>query len=370
MRIAPFQTEKFFELYELSATHMLSASDCESISARELAELGSTTLEEILSAKLCYGPMNGTEELRMAVASQYQNADAEQILVVNAPEEGIFLTMHALLEKGDRVICQTPCYDSLRNVAEYLGCEVVPWQLHATEKSWRWDLSELKEKIVDAKMVVVNLPHNPTGFVPTSTDLDQLLKIVDDAGATLFCDEMYRGLEMPGVPRLPSAAGGKNTVVLSGLSKAHGLPGLRCGWLAISNATQRKAISDWKNYTTICAPNPVEALGCIAVTHQETLFSRHNKRIAENNELATKAFERLGYNYRQPSGGSIALVETNFPETEELCHSLAKEHGIVLLPGNCLGAPERFFRVGLGRKGFGDGLAALEKVMSAISYQT
>ena len=60
------------------------------------------------------------------------------------------------------------------------------------------------------RAVVVNFPHNPTGFLPTRAEFEQLVELCRGAhggdGCFLFCDEMYRDLEFEGLARrLPSA---------------------------------------------------------------------------------------------------------------------------------------------------------------------
>ena len=77
------------------------------------------------------------------------------------------------------------------------------------------------------------MPHNPTGYFPSRAEFAEAVALVEEAGAVLFCDEMYRWLELDSAERLPAACEAcVRGVSLCGLSKAWGLPGLRLGWLA------------------------------------------------------------------------------------------------------------------------------------------
>jgi len=361
VKIQPFATEEYFDLYEFAADHTLSASDCESLSAGELATLAGTTLEAALAAPLSYGPAAGNEELREHVAAKVPGLSAKDVVTLCAPEEGIFIAMHTLLQPGDRVVCMTPCYDSLANVARYLSCDVVPWPVRESGAGWALDLDDLSRLAVNAKLVVVNFPHNPTGVLPTREVFADLLQRVERAGARLFCDEMYRGLEMPGHDRLPSAVElSERALVLSGLSKAHGLPGLRAGWLTTRDASLVRDLVGWKHYTSICAPGPTQALSTLAVAQEEVLFKRNRARIVTNNERVSSFFGGVaGFSYRPPEGGSIAIVDTPWDDTAPVCHGLARDHNVILLPGMCLGAGAHQVRVGLGREGMEDALGAL-----------
>ena len=73
-----------------------------------------------------YTESQGAPSLRERIATLYAQVTAGQVIGLGAPEEGILITMHALLEPGDQVVLLTPCYDSLRNIVDYLGCRVVP----------------------------------------------------------------------------------------------------------------------------------------------------------------------------------------------------------------------------------------------------
>ena len=83
--------------------------------------------------------------------------------------------MHALLEPDDEVVVLTPCYDSLANVAEYLGCRVSRWLLVEPDEppkgpgGWQLDLGALEQLVTPrTKLVIVNFPHNPFGFTAVS----------------------------------------------------------------------------------------------------------------------------------------------------------------------------------------------------------
>src|SRR5690606_6876146 len=132
---------------------------------------------------------------------------------------------------------------------------------------WTLDLDEFDRLVTaDTRLVIVNFPHNPTGYLPAAAEFDALLDIVRRRGVWLLCDEMYRGLERDPADRLPSAADRyERAIVLSGLSKTYGLPGLRTGWLGVRDPAVRAALINWKHYTTICAAAPGEALARVAL---------------------------------------------------------------------------------------------------------
>jgi aspartate/methionine/tyrosine aminotransferase len=370
MNIQPFHTERFFAAHEFTAPYILCASDCESLTVDELLRLAEASWEPLSRLRLGYTESQGAPALRERITNLYTNMHADQVIGLSAPEEGIFLTMHALLERSDEVIVLTPCYDSLINVAEYLGCRIVRWPLVEADEppdgpgGWYLDL-EMLERLVTprTKLVVVNFPHNPTGYLPSHGEWQTIIQIVEQAGVWLFSDEMYRGLEYNPTARLPSGCDlYERAITLGGLSKTYGLPGLRVGWLALQDTPLRDHILGWKDYTTICASAPGEVLAQIALQICDKLAERSRTIIQNNLELADSFFARWRtvFRWNRPQAGSVAFVGLSGQSARAFSDRLMAEQGVLLLPGAGLGFGDGHVRFGFGRLNFADGLKQLD----------
>ncbi len=369
MKIKPFHTERFFAVHEFKAPYLLCASDCESLTVEELLHLAGTSWESLGQLRLGYTETQGSPPLRERIARLYTQVGADGVLGLSAPEEGIFLTMHALLEPGDEVIVLTPCYDSLANVAEYLGCRVVRWplveakELPAGPGGWQLNLVELERLITQrTKLVVVNFPHNPTGYLPSHDEWHTLVGIVARAGAWLFSDEMYRGLEYDPTAQLASGCDlYERALSLGGLSKTHGLPGLRAGWLALQDPALRDRILVWKDYTTICASAPSEILAEIALQVGDRLAARNQRIIQDNLALAEPFFARWRdwFRWNRPQAGSVGLVGLRRGSAQAFSTRLVADQGVLLLPSTGLGFGDGHLRFGFGRLNFANALEQL-----------
>jgi aspartate/methionine/tyrosine aminotransferase len=371
VNIKPFATETFFARYEFSTPHLLCASDCETLTTGELLGLAGLDAADLLGQRLGYTDSQGDPALRAAIAALYEHVTAEEIVVLGAPEEGIYLTMRTLLAPGDHVVALTPAYDSLLNLAEHVSGNVTRWPVRPVADGWALDPAELEQLLrPDTRLVIVNFPHNPTGYLPPAETFAALLDVVRGHGAWLLGDEMYRGLERDPADRLPSAADAyERAIVLSGLSKTHGLPGLRAGWLIVRDPATRAALINWKHYTTICPPAPSERLGLAALLAHGPLVERSRGIIAANLQLAEPFFARhtARFEWRPPRAGSVALVGLRgVASATDYCHELARDAGVLLLPGPYLGAGDDSVRFGFGRLGFG---AALERYESYLSEE-
>lgn len=246
MKIAPFKTEHFFAQYEFTTSYQLCNSDCETTTVEELLRMADIPLDELGRLSLGYTETLGLPQLRGAIAETYKGIKTDDVGMLATPVEGIYLVAHAALNPGDEVVVLTPAYDALINTFEHVvgPSNVKKWEFVPSEDNTRWELDfdQLDNLITSkTKMLVVNFPHNPTGYLPTKEQLNDLANIVNENELILFCDEMYFGLVHSGTPPIYSAAEiTPRAIVLSGLSKTYGLPGLRTGWLIIQDEEMRE----------------------------------------------------------------------------------------------------------------------------------
>ena len=367
MKIPPFETEDFYARYEFTSPYLLSNSDCESTTVAELLELSGRSMNALGATTLGYTESRGHPELRKAIASGSANVDADDVLVMNAPIEGIFVTMSAVLTEGDRAVVLGPCYDALKNVPEHVCGKVELWMLRANETGWELDMDALDELLAPpTKILVVNFPHNPTGFLPTPGEFSEIVERARERDVWLFSDEMYRGLELDAATSLPTAAEiYERSIVLAGLSKSYGLPGLRSGWVVVRDQALRENILNWKYYTSICPPAPVELLALAAFDARDELFARNRRRVESNLARDKAFFDRWDelFQWRAPRAGPVALVGIDVPSATDYCHTLAKEAGVVLLPSSFLSYGDKHVRFGFGRDGFASALAHYEQYL-------
>ena len=367
MQIKPFGLERFFAQHEFNVDYLLSASDCESLSLAELldrADLDGRQLWQSLG--LGYTESQGAPMLREEIAQLYQEITPADLLVAG-PAEGIFLAMNCLLRPGDHLIATFPAYQSLYEVAQALGCPVTRWSLTPCDGRWELDLDFLRKNIKErTKLIIVNFPHNPTGYLPSRESLEAIIEIARQRGIALFSDEMYWRLEAKADAQLPAVCDlYENGVSLFGMSKTFALPGLRIGWLATRNRQILNKLGIMKDYTTICNSAPSEVLALIALRARETLIARSRQIIQDNLRTAREFFaahERL-FTWLEPQGGSIAFPEFNadMPVTQ-FCDEVLADKSVLIVPGALFDYPGHF-RLGLGRSNFAE---AIEQVDAFI----
>lgn len=368
MQIRPFKLERYFAKYEFSAPYLLSPSDCESLSLQELLDWAeSEGLELWERLGLGYTESQGHPLLRREIAQLYQNIASEEVLVV-APEEGIFIAMNTLLERDDHVVVMSPAYQSLYEIARALGCQVSGWAVDATEKGWRLDIDSLERCIMSkTRLLVVNFPHNPTGYLPSRRDLEAIVGLARRYDLYLFSDEMYRLLEYEPAHRLPAVCDlYEKGISLSGLSKTFSTPGLRVGWLATRDKAVLNEFFLFKDYTTICSSAPSEVLGIMVLRAKDAIVQRNLDIIRRNLEVAERFFAENDdwFAWLRPQAGSVAFpcLTAEMP-VEKFCQDVLEQQGVMIVPGSIFEFPGNYFRLGLGRRNLPQ---ALERVREYV----
>ncbi len=366
--IADFKLERYFGKYEFAVQWLLSPSDCESMTVPELLALADEEGRQLWAQLyLGYTESPGHPLLRAQIGQMYREVGTDGI-VVAAPEELIRVGMESLLAPGDHLIYTAPAYQSLYEVARAVGCEVTPWQLRASGERWTLDLSELEQLITQrTKVLVINFPHNPTGYLPTRATLDAIVDIARRHRLYLFSDEMYRLLEYNAADRLPPVCDlYEQGISLAGMSKTFGLPGLRIGWLATQAPDLPPRWLALKDYTTICNSAPSEILALIGLRAGEHLAARSLAIIRANLQLAQAfcAEHRDQIQWLPGGGGSIAFPRwLDDEDLDALCQRALAERGLMIVPGSIFDHAGSHFRIGLGRRNFPQVLEQFEALL-------
>ena len=363
MQIPPFKIERYFARYEFDVDFVLCGSDCESMAIEDLLAFEPDAGDRFNRLWLGYTESQGSPALRREICNLYRTIKPEEILVHTGAEEAIFLFMHAVLKAGDHLIVHWPCYQSLVEVARSIGCEVTLWKANE-ENGWALDPDELQQILKpNTRVIVVNTPHNPTGYLMPGDRFQEISRIARASGIILFSDEVYRESEYRVEDRLPAACDlGEHTVSLGVMSKTYGLPGLRIGWVVTQNEDVYKRMAVLKDYTTICNSAPAEYLAELALRHRAALVERTQKIILDNLNVLDPFFDRYAdsFAWQRPRAGAIGFPKFLGEDVEVFCDSLVKTAGVLLLPGSVYDDPGNHFRIGFGRKNLPEAMERLE----------
>ncbi|PWR74401.1 aminotransferase class I/II-fold pyridoxal phosphate-dependent enzyme [Methanospirillum lacunae] len=370
MDIRDFRLERYMAQHEFSAPFLLCSSDCETLSIQDLLTFEDQSYENFLNLKLGYTEAPGSPELREEISAWYNAIDSNDVIVTSGAEETIFIAMHVLLRSGDHVIVQMPAYQSLHEIPKSIGCHVSPWHMVEKNGAWHLDLEILHDLITpNTKVLVINSPHNPTGYQFSASDWAEIEKICSDHSIFIISDEVYRGIEHnPDTALNPMADMSESALSIGVMSKSLGLAGLRIGWVASQNEEFRKKFQAFKDYTTICNSGPSEYLARLALKYKDQIIKNNLSIIHENMDILHTFFKSYAdqVTWSAPIAGSTAFPRlVSDTPVETFCDKVRKDTGVLLLPGTVFHVETPHFRLGYGRKNMPDILGRFEQYLQS-----
>jgi len=350
VQLKPFLLDAWFDQYEHDIEFNLGASTGPTWRVNEILALADDeTRHRFLNHNLVYGHPAGADSLREAIA-EMQCVPIEAVQIVTGASEALVVLMWLAAEPGANVIIPLPGFTTFSALPQSLGLETRFYRVHR-ENGFRIDPEEIK-RLVDSntRLILVNSPHNPTGATISDSEMEDLHDFSANRGIQLVSDEVYHpiyhGAQTKSAARLPHAT------VISDLSKAFSIAGVRTGWMIEHNAQRRQQYWTARAYFSICNTTTGEILSEIAIRNRDVVLGK-TREIATRNLKLLESFmadHRDTLGWIPPRGGMTAFPWLLSGEQDRPFCKAAAEHGILLAPGDCFDAPSHF-RLGFAAAG-------------------
>ena len=209
-------------------------------------EEGLEALKHIDRTTLEYSPSEGLLSLREKLKEYYHTfnieVDVDDIIVTTGGSEAVLFAFMASLDPGDEIIVPEPAYANYMAFAISCGAKIVTVPSDIDEGFALPPVEKFEELITDrTKAILICNPNNPTGYLYTQKEMDQIRDIVKKHDLFLFSDEVYREFCYTGAPYISAfhLHGIENQVVLiDSVSKRYSECGIRIGALI----TKHKAL--------------------------------------------------------------------------------------------------------------------------------
>ena len=286
-------------------------------------------------AALAHGPTEGQPRLRRLLAARI-GTRPDRILVVTGSQQGLDLLAKCLVDPGDAVIVDRPCYLGAIQTFRAAGAKLVGWDVR------RCDLGELEDLLLRyrPKMIYTNPTfQNPTGHTLGLSERRELLKLVARYRVPLVEDDAYRDLylDAPAPPSLRQLDEYNVVIYLSTFSKTLA-PGLRLAWIAASEVIVDQ-LAMLKQNTDMYSP----CLAQLAVAEilQCGLFDENLRKLREEHtrrrDALVAALERYVpqrvLSYTRPPGGAYIWCRLSRGLTTARLLPQAKAMGMVFASG-------------------------------------
>ncbi|SCB84011.1 aminotransferase class I/II-fold pyridoxal phosphate-dependent enzyme [Weissella bombi] len=303
-------------------------------------------IDSISSDDSHYAPSKGSVALRKAIRhfmiDRYDlSYDAEtEIVVTLGATEGIYDTLTAFINDGDKVLLPAPNFSMYDQTIALAGGDVVYVD---TSKSDFLLTPEQLQAAVDQygdqlTTVLLNYPSNPTGVTYTAEQLAALADILRGTDITVIADEIYSELtydvEHYSIAKLLP----EQTVILNGVSKSHAMTGYRIGFI-VGPAELIAPAATLHQFTVTSASNPAMAAAAEALGSAQGKLDSKRMRDAyrERRDYLVPALRQLGFEIPQPNGAFyvFAKLPANVDQDDYAFGiDLAKRGKVAVIPGS------------------------------------
>jgi len=296
--------------------------------------------------KNTYLPMQGLEELRLAIANYLNknnnnNFKSDDILIGPGTKELMFLTQIAF--QGE-VLLPAPSWVSYQPQA-LIAKNKVHWIQTTNSSNWFPTAEQLEDKIKSIEnknlLLFINSPNNPSGTV--CKNLQEIAEVAKKHKLIILSDEIYSQLTFDNQYRSISNFYPESTIVSTGLSKWCGAGGWRLGFFAIPDQLKvlknsLKILSS-ESFTSVSAPIQYAAIEAYKGDHSVYL-NTVRKILSFAGNYVYENLKSNVINVTKPEGGFYLFPEfmnAKFSSSSEMCKDILNKTGVALLPGSDFG---------------------------------
>jgi len=294
-------------------------------------------IKAIQDGKTGYTTNNGIPELRTALCEKFKQENGiayqpDQLIVTAGASEALHIVMQALVEQGDRVLCQDPGFVSYAALATMAGGRPVGMPL---DKNLHIDVEKAKTLMEGARLLVLNSPGNPTGAVESRESIRALVESANDHGVTVVSDEVYEHF-IYGKKHWSAARFGEDVITINATSKTYAMTGWRLGYLAAPADIVGQCLKVHQ-YCQACATSISQYAAVAAYTGDQKMVRVMRDEYRARRDIICKGLFNLNFSFPIPEGAFYTFVPMKPALTQKII-----EKGVIVVPGTAFGvnAPE------------------------------
>jgi aspartate/methionine/tyrosine aminotransferase len=371
-----FPVNGIIDLLDSFPTYNLAESTSQDLALGELLDL--VGLERLRDLRLGYGSATGSSTLRDRISSLC-GVPADHVITTQGVGLALFLLAFEHCRPGDEVVIVTPCFPPTRDAMTGTGVHVIPVAVEFDD-GYRLDVSRVAEQLSPrTTLVCLASPQNPSGVRVRPAEVDELLDTMSRRApqALLLIDEIYRDATYGTSPVPPSFAPLDPRIITTGsISKAHGAPGLRVGWMTVSDPDIRARLTVAKMNIVLSSSVLDEALAERILAHRDEILGPRRATLAQALGVLGDWHERQQHrlDWVRPEGGAMCCMRLRSDHFDDASVSRfwerLPENDIQLGAGPWFGESSRVFRLGFGYLPLPDFRTALDRLAATMDQAT
>ena len=335
-------------------------------------------IESINSGNTKYTPVDGMLTLKESIVRKFKNENnleytPDQIIVSTGCKQSIYNLCQATLDEGDEVLIPSPYWVSYPEIVKL--SDAIPVFVETnSETDFKVTGKMLEDNITQkTKMILLNSPSNPSGFIYTEDDLKDIGRVLKKhPNIIIASDDIYEHIIFNGkkftnilnvCPELYD-----QTIVLNGVSKAYAMTGWRIGYAA-GSSNIINAMKKIQSQSTSCTCSISQAAAKAALDNDNSEVQKMVNEYQLRSEFLHTELNKIdGIKYKKPDGSFYAFVDVNglinkidnINDDFELAEYFLKEADVAVVPGTAFGSKNHI------RISFATSLENLKKAVSRI----
>ncbi|MFN8406882.1 MAG: pyridoxal phosphate-dependent aminotransferase [Sphingobacteriaceae bacterium] len=274
-----------------------------------------------------YTPSEGMLSYRTKLAGYYNKLDyaitPENILVTNGGSEAITIAMQTCLNDGDEIIIPEPFYANYNGFACMSNVIVKPILSHIDNGFALPPIAEFEKLITEkTKAIIICNPNNPTGYLYSLGELNELKKLCLRYDLYLFSDEAYREFCYDGrsfVSPMHLDGIDDHVIVLDTVSKRYSACGARLGCIVTKNEAVLAAALKFAQ-ARLSPPLVAQIAAEAAIDTPRTYFDQVNKEYTERRDILVKALNEIeGVFCPNPGGAFYVVARLPIDDSDKFC---------------------------------------------------
>ena len=311
-----------------------------------------------------YAPTSGTKELKDAIIYRLKTDyklkyTPEEIIVSSGAKHSLYNVFQTLLDPGDEVIIDNPCWVSYPEMVRMAGG--TPVFLYCPEtQGFLPDMHDLEQLVTPrTKAFVLNNPSNPNGCIWNKQQLEALAKMAVKHDFYIIADEIYDKLVYDGRKHVSIASLGpeikKRTIIINGVSKSYAMTGFRIGYAA-GPKDVIKAMTTYQSQATSNASTPAQHAAAIALTMPQDCVEDMRRSFQKRRDMMVSMLNSTpGLGCNMPHGAFYVMMnitelfgkyygEKQINNSEDFALTLLENAHVATVPGSAFMA-EGFCRL-------------------------
>ncbi len=280
-----------------------------------------------------YGKSEGFDSFREKIALYYKsidiNIDKNDIIVTTGGSEALVFTIATIADEGDEIIISEPFYANYTAFSTNVGVNIVPINSNIDDNFALPPVADI-EKLITSKTraVLITNPGNPTGYLYSKNEIEELVQLAKKYDIYIISDEVYREFVYGNSEHysvLQVKGGEEHTIVIDSVSKRYSMCGARIGFMISKN---KKVMSTALKFAQARLSPPIFAqiASEAAMDTPQRYFDDVAKEYLDRRNTLISGLEKIeGVKVGRPNGAFYCIAELPIDNADDFAQWLLEK---------------------------------------------